>query len=669
MTALGTVLLLFAACLGAGAAVLACVRVLGDFDRGEAVAWSFAAGFGVIGWLVFFAAASGHIRWAEMLALCLVAAAGMILLRPAFAEAKPRLRAGRRATPGRLPFAPRDWIGRTLLCAIAVALFFDVLEGMSPPADADSLAYHFALPKQFVAAGRLELVPRAATGLVPLLPQMTYLLALGLGGEQALTLWTMASGWMASALVFVVCRRSLGLNWSLAAALIYLTTPAMLYGGGTGQVEARLALFALAGAFAVGDAVRTGRMGYAVLAGLMAGFYAGGKYFGLLFAAACAVPLLARLPAHSRASAKAGRGWFPRTLVYGLAVLVAGFQWYGWNWYHTGDPIFPGLYAFLDISDSALWDQEHNAYFWNVFVPLQSPAPVNLFWFLTYPFQATFDRVAMFQSARTGFGPYGLLVLPFAVAGVWRFRHRLLSSPLAAPAAVALAFYTLWFFSGVSQLIRHLLPVYAVLVVCLTVAASRWAAERRLVRPLAAAAGLAILIQLGGAGVVGLNYARYVFSSESREDFLRRNVGRFAPIPWINANLTQNDRILLVYTPLVYLIEVPSYPAEEMIQILVDHSPRARDVKRFLEQLKAQGITHLLLAQKVSPETGTIIDTGDEDLRLWTFAETLRRAGCLTIVKTFETRSIGSRTLAAFQPVSGAETGGVLRLETEGCRL
>ena len=137
-------LLLFAACLGAGAAVLACAGVLRDFRRGEAVAWSFAAGFGVIGWLVFFAAASGHIRWGEILALCLVAA-GMILLRPAFAGAKPRLRAGRRAAPG--PRAPADWIGRILLCAIAVALVFDVLEGVSPPADADSLTYHFALPK------------------------------------------------------------------------------------------------------------------------------------------------------------------------------------------------------------------------------------------------------------------------------------------------------------------------------------------------------------------------------------------------------------------------------------------------------------------------------------------------------------------------------------------
>ena len=648
MTALGTVLLLFAACLGAGAAVLACVRVLGDFDRGEAVAWSFAAGFGVIGWLVFFTAALGHIGWGEMLALCLAASAGMILLRRAAPGSRPTVR-----------LREAGWIGRTLLCAIAVALVFDVLEGVSPPADADSLTYHFALPKQFLAAGRLEFVPRAAEGLTPLLPQMTYLLALGLGGEIGLTLWTMVSGWMVSALLFVICRRHLGLNWSLAAALLFLTTPAVLYGGGTGQVEARLALFALAGAFAVGDAVRTGRMGYAVLAGLMAGFYAGGKYFGLLFAAACAVPLLAR------------RGWLRRTVVYGLAVLVAGSQWYGWNLYHTGDPIFPGLYAFLDIPDSAFWDQEHNAYFWNVFVPgeRRGGVPVNPFWFLAYPFKATLDPAAVFESARTGFGPYGLLVLPFAVAGVWRFRRRLVSSPLAAPAAITLVFYTLWFFSGASQHIRHLLPVYTVLIVCLTVAASRWAEAHTLVRPLAAAVGLAILVQLGGHGVVALNYARYVLTDESREDFLRRNVSRFAPVPWINANLTQNDRILLVYTPLVYLLEVPNYSAHVMTQILVDHTPRARDPKRFLAQLKALGITHLLLVHKVSPETGTIIDTGDEDLRLWTFAETLRRAGCLTIVKTFETRSIGSRTLAAFQPVSGAETGGVLRLETEGCRL
>ena len=431
----------------------------------------------------------------------------------------------------------------------------------------------------------------------------------------------------------------------------------MLYGGGSGQVEARLALFALAGAFAAGDAVHTGRIRYAVLAGLMAGFYAGSKYFGILFVVACALPLFAR------------RRWFPRALVYGLAVLVAGFQWYSWNWYYTDDPLFPALYAFLDIPDSALWDQEHNAYFWDVFVPAESAVRANLFWFLTYPFQATFDSVAVFESGRTGFGPYGLLVLPFAATGIWRFRRRLLSSRLTAPAVIAFVFYTLWFFSGTSQHIRHLLPVYTVLIMCLTVAASRWAEGHQLHRPLAAAAGLTILVQLGGHGVFAFNYARYVFSDETREAFLRRNVSHFEPVPWINANLTRNDRILLPETQLVYLLDVPHYSAHPITQILVDHSPRARDAKRFLEQLKARGITHLLLTQKVSSETGTIIDTGDENFRLWSFAETLRRAGCASIVKTFETRSFGSRTLDAYRPVTRVDTGGVVKLKADECRL
>ena len=539
----------------------------------------------------------------------------------------------------------RNRLAGVLFGGICLALFFDILEGISPPADADSLTYHFALPKQVLAAGGMGFVPRAAEG-SPFLVQMTYLPALWLGGEIGLTLWAMFAGWMAAFLLFVLARRYLSLEWSLAAALLFLTTPAVLYGGGTGQVEAKLVLFALGGAFAVSDAIRTGKLRYVVLAGLMTGFYAGGKYFGLLFVLACAVPLI-RL------------GW--RGLaVYGLAAFAAGAQWYGWNWYHWGDPVFPALYSFLDIADSAIWDQEHNSYFWSAFVPGERSVPVGLFWYLAYPFASAVGLVNV-NLVRVGFGPYWLLVLPFAAVGVWQGRRRLLASPLAAPAFIVLIFYTLWFFSGASQHIRHLLPVYAIMLICLTAAA---VCSRR-ERSLAWVTGFVILVQLGGAGLVGLNYARYVFTDETREDFLLRNVSRYAPVPWINKNLSQNDKILLVYTPLTYLIDVPTYSAEVTNQILVDHSPRATDTGKFLAQLRAQGITHLLLVHGVDSER--IIDTGNEDLRLWTFAEILRQAGCLTIMKTFEVRTIPSRTLAAFRPPGQVERGGVLKLEE--CRI
>lgn len=523
-----------------------------------------------------------------------------------------------------------------LLGGICLVLFFDILEGLSPPGDADSLAYHFSLPKQFLAEG-MEFVPRALEG-SPFLVQMTYIPALALGGEVGMTLWVMFVSWMAALLFFVICRRYLPLHWSLALSLLFLTTPAVLYGGGTGQVEVKLVLFALAGAWAVSDALRTKKLKYVVLAGLMAGFYAGGKVFGLLFVVAAAVPIL-------------WLGW-RGIAVYALAAVIAGFQWYGWNWYHWGDPVFPALYSFLDIADSAIWDQEHNTYFWAVFNPGESSVPTSFFWFLVYPFASAFGAIDV-NLVRIGFGPYWLLVLPFAFSGWIRSPHVMgfygakSLMPLTAPFAIVCIFYTLWFFSGASQHIRHLLPVYAILLICLTVVAVRSGHER----PLAWMMGLVVVVQIGGAGLIGLNYVRYVFTDESRDEFLARNVSRYAPVPWINANLTQDDKILLVYTPLSYLIDVPIYPATDVGQIVVDISPRATAGK-FLEQMKAQGISHVLV-----------------HFAGWPLVEALSEAGCLTIVKTFEVRSIPSRTLAAFLPPGNPETGGVMKLNTEGCRL
>ncbi|NQU72418.1 MAG: glycosyltransferase family 39 protein, partial [Rhodospirillales bacterium] len=276
--ATGATALLFLACVGVGATTLRAIGVLEGLRRGERLPWSFALGIGLLGWITFFPAAFGLIAPLHLAILCLACASGLYFL----------FRAG--FMPQDMPNLDRtSWI---LFAAVAIALAFDLLEGVSPPADADSLAYHFALPKQFLAAGRLEFVPRAADGAAPMLLHMTYLIALGLGGETTLTLWAMVSGWMPALLVFALSRRYLDFNWSLSVALIFLTTPAVLYGGGSGQMETRLALFALCAAFAVGDALRSGGIRYVVLAGMFAGFFGGAKFTGLIFIAACGAALL-----------------------------------------------------------------------------------------------------------------------------------------------------------------------------------------------------------------------------------------------------------------------------------------------------------------------------------------------------------------------------------------
>ena len=242
------------------------------------------------------------------------------------------------------------------------------------------------------------------------------------------------------------------------------------------------------------------------------------KYIGLLFAAACGLTILAQRPRFFHGAGLTA------------AALLAGSQWYVWNWIHTGDPLFPLLFDILDYGDSPFWDAAHHDSFLRVMFEAERAVPINPLWFLAYPFVATLAGFPQFESGRTGLGPFVLLVLPFAAAALWCFRRRLIASPLRPVAAITFIFYVLWFFAGSSQRVRHLLPVYPLLLVCVTVAGYRWAAATVNLRPLVAVMLATGCLQLAGHGIFALNYARHVLSGESRDAFLSRNVSGYAPV-------------------------------------------------------------------------------------------------------------------------------------------
>jgi len=645
--AVGATLLLCAACFGSGAAVITLLGLPPNMHRSEQAIASFSVGLGAIGWAAFFVGVSGGASPMPLFVLCLVGCGGLVLLARADAVSPSRSRATEAA-------GATTWL---LLGLIAVALCGSLMVALAPPADADSLAYHFALPKQFLAAGRIEFVPRAVTGTAPLLLQMTYMVALALGGETAMTLWTMLTGWMAGALVYLVARRFLGRDWSLALTLLFLTTPAVVYGAGSGQVEVRAAIFAVGAALATAAALRTNRIGYAGLAGLFAGFFAAAKFTGLLYAAICGIVLLFR------------KGWPGRALAFGIALSIAGSQWYVWNWIHTGDPTFPVLFHVLGLPDSAIWTQAMEDWFRAHYYAAESPIPVDLFHFVTYPFRAAFGEPAAIEAARTGLGPVSVMVFPFAIGGAWHYRRRIAASPLAIPVLIAFGFYAVWFASGTSQRLRHLLPIYPLLLIALIVVAARWSERTSRQRPLIAAITVAVAVQLGGQAVFAANYARYLVSGESRDSFLARNIGPYAPVRWINSHLTAQDRVLYTDNELGYLIDVPAYYAHADFQLLVDLRPQANDAGRFLGQLRSLGITHILVTTGIDPAENAFRQTPNPG-SLQRLSHDLVAASCARIVATFPITRIASRTLRnlGLKPVT-SEYGAVLALTRQGCRL
>ena len=600
VTALGVL-----CCVGLGITVLRALRLDREFGFGEHVVFAYAVGFGALGWIVFPLGVSGLLSRGWLLGVLGLGAMGVLsLLRDRSRVEVPRL----------------DAIGLTLAVLLAAVGVLDVIEALPPPTDADSLAYHFALPKQFIAEGRVTFIPRVVDGAVPLLAQMTYIPMLALGGERALTLWTMASGWAAGALVFVLARRYLPLNWSLAVALVFLTTPAVIYGAGSGQVETRIALFALVSAWGIGRSLETGNWRFAALAGLGGGFFAASKYTGLLFLAAAGAVLLLRRP------------WPGRLLAFGVGALAAGFQWYGWNWLHTGDPVFPMLFGWLGVTDPSFWNPAQDALFKEAFPRVEMALPRDPLAFVAYPFLATLNPDQKFDSGRTGLGPYGLLILPFAIVGAWRYRARIGRDPLLAFAAIAVLYYALWFFLVPSQRVRHLLPVWPLLLIPLTVAAARLARGTALAWPLTAGLAAALLLQTAGAMLFSHHSARYVFGNESRDAFLARNVRAYSAVPWINANLQATARVATTERTILYLFDVPSFLAHDLLQSALDMLPERADIDRAKQQMERLGITHALIGAAGYPSPFDL----------------LMSKGCLVVIRQFENIQPQSRTLGTF---------------------
>jgi hypothetical protein len=616
------------ACLGTGAALLRLLGLLAVIAPRERVAWSFAAGLGIVGWLMGMYAYMGWLSLEAIAVSFAVLATGTFLLL-----VQPEGPASEKEPWGR--------IGKLLLLLLLVVMAFDLVEALAPPADADSLAYHFAIPKQFLAAGHLQFIPRAVDGAVPLLVEMTYLPALALGDERGMTLWCMLSGWMGAAFVYALCRRWISPAWSLAAALLFLTTPAVVYGAGSGQVEARLALFVIGAAFAASEAARTGNARYALLAGILAGFFAAGKYTGLLFVAACGLVLVLQ------------RRWFVHGLVFAVGAVIAGWQWYAWNWVNTGDPIFPMLFDWLGAKNG-LWDAAHAAGLQTGFFEDERALALTPLGFVEYPAAAMFGLSEKFESLRTGFGPLALVALPFALAGLWQARTRLAASALLRPAAILALFYALWYFTGSSQRLRHLLPIYPLLLVAMMVAAVRWSdgAGRA---PLVAGSFLVLALQMGGAGLFSRDYWLRLLDGESREAFYVRQVTGADAVFWMNQNLGRDVRVLHALRQLNYLFEVPYYYGFELFQTGVDFSANA-DPTDAWRQMRSQGVTHVLV-------TGA---SESEAIAAWRPTKALAAAGCAETQKVFRFNQIASRTLPDLSRVPVVAV--LLKLSPGDCR-
>jgi hypothetical protein len=238
--------------------------------------------------------------------------------------------------------------------------------------------------------------------------------------------------------------------------------------------------------------------------------------------------------------------------------------------------------------------------------------------------------------------------------GAWTNRDRILRSRLISLAGIAGLFYVIWFVSGFSQRIRHLLPVYPLVVICLTAAAVEWS-RRHDWKPLLAALVLSVAVQLAAGLVFARGYALHVVTRESRDDFLRRNVSAYDAARWVNTHLGASDKVYTLWRPLIFLFDVPSYYGHSIQDARVDARVDGVDAAKLMEQFRRQGITHVL---------AYTADLARDGFPAW---RELAAGGCLRLISPINVSLFGSRTMRALG--ESPSVWGIYALDEGACRI
>ena len=417
-----------------------------------------------------------------------------------------------------------------------------------------------------------------------------------------------------------------GLNLAMGGVLLLMTTPAVVYSAGTGQVEVRLAAFALLSAYAVAmsaheDADPPHGFGWVIVAALAAGFFAGAKSTGLIFAFAVCISMLGRTVP------------FKRMCVFSICVALAGVQWYAFNWSQTGDPLYPLLWRHVDLAAGYPWNdalaQRLDQQWQN-----ERGTVRGIGWFFAYPIRSVLAPLPQFESLRVGLGPAVLMFLPFAVAA-FAIKRNALKSPLFRLAIIALLVYTIWYAVGPSLRIRHLLPVYPLVLLAILAGTARLSCTRPGLHRIALAGIAAVIaLQLTGQGLFSKKYISYLASDETRTDFLAASISGYDAVQWINANLTPDDRVLVFKREWLYLLQVPHYFGNNGSQALIPLYEGANP-ETFLAALRTQSITHIATTTKPTERNNKLAE----------FLKAILTAGCIAPITEIRSAGYQSRTL------------------------
>jgi hypothetical protein len=535
--------LIAGAWLGVGHFAVSFISVTKNENRSHIfeVALKMAVGAAIWSVVWFFLGIVGAYSW---WAAIVAAVVGQVLLAFGFQRAKEA------KDESRVPEKTAVF-DKVVLGLIVIPLVLSLIASIAPPTAKDTLLYHFAVPKAFVAQGSNAFIEGNIASYLSLGTEMHSVWAMLFGSSFDIRQDEAATGatiWLFFPLMLAAIfgwAREIGVSrrWSLIAVLMVASVPTAYHVAASAYIDIALALYITLAIYSLTRWWSTLENGWLIFVAIFLGAALSAKLTTLFAIAAFALVILLRV----RKAKESEPDSLIKILVSGFAALIfAGLiasPWYLRTWQQTDSPVFPfymsvwpGEVPGWDVERSNLFQAMNSQYGGDVKTPLDYlAAPWNLSVIAQPEQAANFDGVL---------GVAFLFGLPFLIWALWKF-----DVPIEAKIGVGVAavIFLFWLFS--SQQLRYLLPILPVLAIGIAVAVER-IAERR--SPLYIAAKYSISI----AAVCGLLTTaawflqkaplRVVLGGETREQYLAHNLDYYPYYQTLNTDTPADAKVWLI---------------------------------------------------------------------------------------------------------------------------
>lgn len=494
-----------------------------------------------------------------------------------------------------------DVAGKIAFGLILFLLVLALISALAPPIAKDTLLYHFAVPKNFIAAGNNSVIEGNIASYLALGTEMHVVWAMLLGNFFNTRVGEITAGVTVFAFLPILLSaiygwsRELGLNknWAIISALLFASIPTVYHVASGGYIDLALTLLVT---LAIHSIVRwwhdssNERLAFAAIllgAGLSAKLTAAFTIIALAFI------VLLRIREEQTAEKPQITQIFTKGFLTFAAAGILASPWYLRDWAATGSPIFP-FYMNLWKGTATGWDVLRSEQFQQLNL-LYGGSPKGVLDYLLSPFNISIT--AQPEIAKYFDGVLGIAFLFGIPLIIWAWRKSLLRTELKLGILVAGLLFIFWLFT--SQQLRYLLPIFPILAISICFSASILSIKERLLKQVWTVVFL--IISVVGAGVTLAWFSmkspiQVVFGGEVREEYYTATIDYYPYYKIVNTQLPADSKVWLINMRRdSYLMEKPFF-SDYIFETwtLKKLAYESKNIAELRFKAKQMGITHIL---------------------------------------------------------------------------